>query len=605
MNENFIGFKPPILFYVLFCIPKLNYIYTKSIMTQAIEKFFENRTRVLLALVLPAVFVYLKTLKFGFTTMDEQWMIVQSASFLEKWENIKTIFIQPIAQVYYRPLFSLSLFIDYHLGKLSPGMYHFTNLAWHLFSVILLYRFLLLSKADKKTAFVFASLFSMHPLLLHAVAWIPGRNDTMLCAFTLLSFIYLYRSTVEPGKRSISLHFLFFLCALLTKENAVILPLVYLLLLYSYTGNLKKLFFPASIWTLVIVAWLFCRNAVVNHPNNIDNGFGAVAGNFIHAFLNYAGKAFFPFQQSVYPALNTLAWVPGLFAVLLLTALCFRPGLKNGILAIAGLCIFFFTLALPIFFSVTSGGDQQYEHRAYTALAGLALFFTQVNFKTNQNRFLFIPGVIFLFFIVRTNSRMNVYRNELSFVEAGTKECPDYYLFHLQKGDLYNHRKDFNAAIDCYDQSISIRPGYGKLYSNRGIAYLSLGRCHEAISDYNTAIRLSSFDKHNYLNRSMAYAKCNDIENAMKDLSVVKKCCAEIIPPDIERDIAGKWAGLVENLIRQSVAEPKNAKPYYKMACMFFDIDMKEEGMENLKTAIRLDPSNAEYALLMRKHSSS
>jgi hypothetical protein len=196
--------------------------------TQA--SFFENKTITFLILLLPAALVYAKSLAFDFTSMDEQWMIVKDADFLSKWKNIKVTFQQPTAEVYYRPLFMISLITDFHLAKLSPFIYHFTNLCLHLFCVALLYQFLVLIKADKKAALLFSVLFSVHPVLLHAVAWIPGRNDLMLGVFTLLAFIYLLKYLSELKAKFLILHLLFFICALFTKENAIVLPFIFMFL---------------------------------------------------------------------------------------------------------------------------------------------------------------------------------------------------------------------------------------------------------------------------------------------------------------------------------------------------------------------------------------
>lgn len=575
-------------------------------MTQAHDTFFENRTKVFLALVLPAACLYFKSLKFGFTTMDEQWMIIQSVSFLEKWENLKIAFTAPIAEVYYRPLFSVSLFMDYHLGKLSPVMYHVTNLIWHLLSVILLHRFLILLKIPGKSAFVYALLFSVHPLMLHAVAWIPGRNDTMLCVFALFSLIYLHKFNVTSKKQFIFLHALFFSCALLTKECAIVLPLVYMLLLSRYyQAALKSLFLFMGIWALVVFTWMLCRYFIVGHSAGAGIDLSSVVKHFLPALMIYAGKALFPVQQSIYPTLNNSTLIPGILVLAVLIILSFKPGLKNQTIAFTGLLIFFLILAVPIAYSVSGGGDQLYEHRAYTALTGLVLFFTQVKFEAGSKRFVYASGLLLLLFSIKTYMRMNVYRNELSFVEAGVKECPGSHLFHLQKGDLNSSQNNFQAALESYSKSISIRSDYGPLYSNRGVTYLSLGMYEKAISDYTKAISLSKkFDKNNYYNRCMAYAKCNDIENAMKDLFVVKKCCAEIISPEIEKDVTTKWISLIEKLSDQTLTEPRNDKPYFKMARLFFDIEMIEEGVRHLKTAIRLAPSNPEYTELLLKYTS-
>src|ERR1044072_4973754 len=89
--------------------------------------FFRNDLKISLSLVLSVLLLYKKSLSFGFSPLDEQWLIEDNASFLAKWSSIKEAFTQPSAFVFYRPLFVFSLIFDYHLGKLSPFFYHLTN----------------------------------------------------------------------------------------------------------------------------------------------------------------------------------------------------------------------------------------------------------------------------------------------------------------------------------------------------------------------------------------------------------------------------------------------------------------------------------------------
>jgi len=567
--------------------------------------FFDKPYKVFFVLLLPALLVYVKSVKFGFTTMDEQWMIVKDFAFLEKWSSIKRAFLTPSTEIYYRPLFLVSLIIDYHLGKLSPGIYHFTNLVWHLISVVLLYRFLVVCDVPKKNAFIFTLLFSVHPVLLHAVAWVPGRNDIMLAAFTLASLIQLKKYMDAGLKKYFFLNLLFLCCALFTKESAILLPLVFIAFYLTFQKFEFKKTLPVILaWIVITFLWLLLWNSIAGNGIRSNNDLGTNLLNFILGSLLFIGKTVFPFQQSVMPTLSNTSVVPGILTLGLLIFLCFTPGLKNKKVAFLGLLIFAVLLAIPVWFGASKIGSEHYEQRIYGSMAGLMLFFTQLKFNTDSKSYLWAVGIFLAVFLIKTNTRIDIYKNQVSFMDAGIKECPDYYLFYLQKADMLNDKGDFNASIPYYDKTIAIRPNYPQSLSNRGSAYFSTGRFKEAIDDYNKAIANSEFNKLYYLNRCQAYYRYGNIESAMKDLVIIKKCCQDIVKADLEKNIIDKWTVHVEGIKKQLSTDPQNPALYYKIATLYFDIEMKEGGLKYLNHAILLDPANEEYKQLQLKQKS-
>lgn len=569
---------------------------TKLFMRKHPKNFLENNTKLFLALMILGILVYAKSLKFGFTSMDEQWMIVKDTAFLEQWSSVKTAFTAPSTDMYYRPLFMISLIVDYHLGKLSPFIYHFSNLLWHLISVILLNRFLLLVSIEKKAAFIFSLLFSVHPALLHAVAWIPGRNDIMLAVFMLLSLIYLKKMIDTSLKKYFLLNLIFFICALFTKENAIILPLIFSAFCLTFDGfKPRRLFLFLILWVSLSVSWLLIRHSIINANNIIINDFPVLIKNFLLGFLIFIGKILLPIKQSVLPDIKNSSVALGIFTLTPLIVFCFIPGLRNKKIAFLGMFIFIGLLIIPVWFGASKTNGEHYEQRMYGAMIGIALFFTQIKFDLHSKKFLYCIGSVLLFYILKTSDRMSIYKNERSFIEAGIKECPDYYLFYLQKADLLSNQKKYNEAIIYYTKAIDIRPDFATALSNRGLAYYNAGKLTESIEDYTRAINNAPFTKQFYLNRCLAYSKNQNAESAMKDFIVIKKCCSEMITAEIDKSITDNWILVLEGVQKQIKIAPNDPKLYYKCAQLYFDIEMKPQGNACLRKALELDPENKEY----------
>src|ERR1043165_5267742 len=96
------------------------------------ESFFESDLKPLLVVVLVPLVIYLQTLWYGFTPMDEHWLILNNEPFLKEPGNIWRTFLKPTCEVYYRPLMMSSFIVDYKISHLQPFSYHLTNIILHL-----------------------------------------------------------------------------------------------------------------------------------------------------------------------------------------------------------------------------------------------------------------------------------------------------------------------------------------------------------------------------------------------------------------------------------------------------------------------------------------
>ena len=59
------------------------------------------------------------------------------------------------------------------------------------------------------------------------------------------------------------------------------------------------------------------------------------------------------------------------------------------------------------------------------------------------------------------------------------------------RGNAYAAKRDYDRAIQDFDQSIKLNPTYTKPFNNSGVAYLKKGEYDLAIKAFNQAIRLN------------------------------------------------------------------------------------------------------------------
>lgn len=196
--------------------------------------------------ILLAVFIlYGHTLSFDITVFDDNVLVKNTL--YEHFSNIFKFFSQDIfgsGSRFYRPVLSISLMSDYLLRIPGYFAFHFTNILLHAVACCLLFFFLIQNQTSRKMSFLLALLFAVHPAFVQAVAWIPGRNDTLLACICISSLIVFHKylendfSSLNShgflnSDKWLALHILLFLAAMFTKETAVMIPVATLSMAYA------------------------------------------------------------------------------------------------------------------------------------------------------------------------------------------------------------------------------------------------------------------------------------------------------------------------------------------------------------------------------------
>lgn len=558
--------------------------------------FFENKTKVYATLVLIPLCIYFKSLFYDFSPIDDQWLIIRNAGALSSWANIPDFFTKPTAELYYRPLLSVSLMIDYHISTLSPFSYHFTNILLHILSVILLFNFLKQLNVGNKLSFVLSILFAIHPALLHAVAWIPGRNDSLLTVFALYAFITLNQYITKNNTKFLILHFLAFVCALLTKENAFLLPVFFIILCFNKIKTKKSLIALITSWITIIIIWFAVKQHVVSEFPTAGHDLILTIKNSFFAYLIFIGKTVLPIQLSVAPTFIHSSLIPGILVILLFTFLYFKLGLKNKRIGWLGIAIFFIMLIIPIWYSASSISQEHYEHRLYLPFVGIILFISQLKIDVNSKFYNYVILVIVIVFSVKTLARMGVYKNEESYIDAGVIEAPENYFYQFKKGDVLYKNKQNSEALIYYNKALEKQPDKIQILNNRGNVYVALGKKNEAIQDFNKAIELSNSTPSAYLNRCLAYKYFGDIENAMKDLLFLKQNYPNFISTEMENEFNKVWENYQFNQLNKLIiSEPKNAMLLVNRAKFLLTKRLGKDALADLKRACELEPNNSDF----------
>lgn len=175
-------------------------------------------------LPLLSLILYLPALHHDFI-LDDIWIVTKNP-YITSWGYLPQMLSKDTSNIwgpsgYWRPLFSITLALDYSLWGLNPFGFHLTNVLLHAINTLLVYS--LGKKLQGETCAVFASLlFALHPIQAHTVSVISTRGDLLAALFALLSVgAFLSRRTI--------LFVTWLVLALLSKEVSVVLPVVFII----------------------------------------------------------------------------------------------------------------------------------------------------------------------------------------------------------------------------------------------------------------------------------------------------------------------------------------------------------------------------------------
>ena len=199
-------------------------------------KFLFNKTFYYGAVILVLTFIsFFPSLKGDFmqTWDDEKYVTANPVIRELNAGTIRQMFTRPVNGTYV-PLPLLTYAVNYKLSGDSPMPFHATSLFFHLLSTLLVFMILRLLNIDLLYAAFGALLFGIHPMRIESVAWISERKDVMYGFFYLAAVFAYIRYLNDPARRPKLLLYsiLLFLGALLSKIEAVTLPLTLLLVDY-------------------------------------------------------------------------------------------------------------------------------------------------------------------------------------------------------------------------------------------------------------------------------------------------------------------------------------------------------------------------------------
>ena len=271
-----------------------------------------------LLLILVQPLIYFNGLNGDFV-FDDQFLIVDTMGQLTP----QSIFLgglwgdAPNQANFYRPLFSMTIWLDQQLFGFNSLGYHLHSLMWHMLNICLFATFA--SKVLAKNQATVATLvFGLHPLMSELVYWIAARNDTMAMAFALMFLNVFWRKMVlitprQPCWKTVGILSLIFTAGMLSKESVLVLfvPVG----LYTYKQKRGELI--GVMLGIVCLLFLWRNQIGLSMPETHQDNIELFTNNLFAFTVDGLGRVLFPWRLSPATpiAWNSIVWWHGIFAL--------------------------------------------------------------------------------------------------------------------------------------------------------------------------------------------------------------------------------------------------------------------------------------------------
>lgn len=476
-------------------------------------------------------------------TYDDKMVLVHN-HYVQDIENLCRLFTSDYFTVSsertFRPIAPLVLFFEHFLFELKPFMYHVVNFLLHFANACLIFILLLRLKHTDVSAFIVSILFFLQPALSETVFCMSYMEDLWGLLFYLIGLLLFLKYLSSDKTLFAVLMQVFFFLSLLSKEMGISYLVVLPLLMKLYynrkifsTKYLKTIFLP-SIITSAVYLWLrfFVYYQQAKTADYSGGGLWSTVINIPRIFLFYIKLLFYPtnlvadYNFEMYDSVFTGSVIISALMVLSVLILFFR--LKRKTLFWS---LFFVINFIPIS-NIIPFGAVVAERYIYFSSVGFAVLIGSAfasQMKVRKNRLTSIVGLVLviLSYGVILLLRGDDWKSDDNLWLATERRAPAQYTgkatYHLNLGNVYFHRGDYESALREYEVARSLKPEILGIYTNMGIIYMNQGHYEVAKSQFLKAISMRKDHPEGYYRLSVLYEKQGKYDESEKMICEVLK----------------------------------------------------------------------------------
>lgn len=539
-----------------------------------------------------------------------------------------------------RILPNLSFALNYYADGYNPRGYHLVNIAIHCLASFSLYFLFIVtlklvnkkfhSSKGKMLAFTAALIWALHPLQTNAVTYIVQRMSSMAALFYFLALLFYISGRLgkkTAGHRAVLfvMAFACWACAILSKQNAVILPLVIAgYELFFLTPDSTRLT-PRKLAPALLAGAALVTACIVLILGKTPLA-GILAGYAYRDFslserlltqtrivvhyltllvlpvpsrlnLNYD----FPLSLSITTPIQTLAAALAIFLLCCSIPFLFR---RNRLLAFA---IFWFIANLLIESSIIPL-ELIFEHRLYLPSAFLALALTTGAFtllRTNKKiLYLAVLGLV-VSLAGLTWQRNTDWQDGITFWQDALEKAPKHIriyvnlaLAHESRGDYLETEKyllqglQILQAKDVRELTSNNKIDMAKLYDALAMVSRKTNNFPAAINAANRALHMNPALETPHITLGIIYETMGAPSKAIDQFEQAAAKGLESV------DLFNNWAISLHSLGRTDEAiallqkalalDPEHPESHYNLGIAYSTKGLLEEAGREMSLAMKL-----------------
>ncbi len=474
--------------------------------------------------------VYINSLDFSLTGCDDKLLLGNAALVILEHQDFFAFINSPYLfsdGLFYRPIVNASVLLTSLAGGGELYLHYVFNILVHSLTVIFLYLILIKFNSTHFQSLMMSMIFAVHPVLVNSVSWIPGRNDSLLALFILVSFLGLIMYSESGNIMYLAIHGLGFIAALFSKETAVAAIFIFssYLILFRKSFFKKKIYVLVPVWLVLIFIWFFFRQSVVTQAASYD-----LFRNMPY-FIIAIGKTILPVNLTVLPVIKDSTFLYGIFSIIVLAVLFWYSESKNNRIVLLGL-LWFFAFLLPGLININPeySGDIMIESRLYLPAIGIFILLTQTDLAkklTFANKYLIGLYVLILGLFCYSNVKYShSYHDSFSFWQDAAVNSVSLDLAQAGFGSYFLQTGNYETAVEYYKKAIELNRGNVDFSRKTAFCLTRLNRTDEAAMYYaevlnkepgdydaNLIMGIINFKKNNLIEAETQLLKAEFINN--------------------------------------------------------------------------------------------
>ncbi len=533
--------------------------------------------------------------------------LIKGNDHIKNWSNLPKIITENFGAGYgdrsnfYRPLQTVVHMACYSLWGLKTTGYHLIAILTHILAAVILYFLLRNLFQGKNISFVASLLFVAHPINAEAVCYISGLSDPLSLVFMLACLLFYIKSIYLKNMALYILALLSFVFALLSKENAVVLP--FLILLYHYAFGkriaIKKLVPFFSILMGYTLLRLTILGPLGRSPLTVFGLWERVPG-FFAAITSYLRLLLLPLDLHMEYGnklfkLTDINVMLGLIISFSLIIFAFIKKKDNTILFF-GIGWFFITL-LPVSNIYPISYSFMMEHYMYVPALGPFLILSGLLCHPSKNKtsafFLrFLTVALLIFYSCLTVKQAEYWKEPVTFYKRTLKYAPDSWRFYNELGMEYANMGNDAGAEAAYREALKINPDAIGIYYNLGNLYKKMGDKESSLAMYKTANGINAKSVQYYYEIGSQFKAAGRYVEAM---ALFKKAlefdqnnlivCSELASTYI---LVGRYKDAIALFKKVLVIKQDFALAYNNLAVAYYYAKQYDLAVENCDKAIGL-----------------